>query len=163
MVIEVKARVRGFAEIEQRLRKMEARKEGEGKEDATYFESEGRGGLCIIGSGNSGRLSLGKYNSEGGYFDINMAQVSDVGGMKKVFSRLFSSIANIKSEKKAYRIGNLEVWLVHIDLLGDFVMVRGGKEEIEGIFEVLDKLGIEPEQLVEEDFGELLTKKGKRI
>jgi adenylate cyclase class IV len=164
MVIEVKARVRGFAEIEQKLRKMEARKGFAGKEDATYFESEGRGGLCIIGGGDSGRLSLAKYNSEGGYFDVIVAQVSDVSGMRRVFSKLFSVIANIKSEKKAYALGGLEVWLAHIDLLGSFIMVRGkGKEDAEGIFEVLDKLGLEPEQLVEEDFGELLTKKGRRL
>lgn len=163
-MIEVKARVRGFAETEQRLRKMGARKEGEWKEDASYFESEGRGGLCIIGSGNAGRVSLSKYNLEGGYFDVIVAQVADVSGMRRVFSKLFSSIANIKSEKKGYSAGGREVWLTHIEVLGDFVMVRGeSKEDAEGMFELLDKLGVEPEQIVEEDFGELLTKKGSRI
>jgi adenylate cyclase class IV len=164
MVIEVKARLRGFAEVEQKLRKLGAMKGSEGKEEGAYFESEGRGALCIISGGKSARLSLSSFNGEGGYFDVLVSPVADAAKLRRIFSKLFRSIANVKSEKKAYKLGEMEIWLTHIDLLGNFMMVRGEKkEDAQGIFELLDKLGLEPEQLVEKDFGELLTKKGSRI
>jgi adenylate cyclase class IV len=164
MTIEVKARLRGFAETEQKLRKMGAMKVSEGKEDGAYFESEGRGGLCIISGEGAARLSLSSFNEEGGYFDVLFSPVADAPKLRRIFSKLFRSIANVKSERKAYKLGEMEIWLIHIDLLGNFIMVRGEKkEDAEAVFELLDKLGLEPEQLVEKDFGELLTKKGSRV
>ncbi|MBN2121607.1 hypothetical protein JW721_00915 [Candidatus Micrarchaeota archaeon] len=164
MVIEVKARLRGFAEVEQKLRKMGALKESEGKEEGAYFESEGRGALCIISGGNAARLSLSSFNEEGGYSDILVSPVADAPKLRRIFSKLFRAIANVKSEKKAYRFEGIEIWLSHIDLLGNFIMVRGEKkEDAQRIFDLLDKLGLEPEQLVEDDFGELLTKSRSRM
>jgi len=98
---ELTARCGGFAEIEQKLRSMEANKVGEGKETANYFNTEGRGGLKLVQEGLGGKLVYGSYNEEVGCFDIVSTPIGDLSGARRIFSKLFSSVAQVQLEKKS--------------------------------------------------------------
>ena len=158
---ELKARCRGFAEIEQKLRKMEARKVFEGKESATYFETEGRGALKIVEAEKEGGFGLAAYNGETGCFDIIYTPILEPNGVRRIFNKLFGSIAKIELEKKVFLLGPFEVWLVHIDRLGNFVIIRGENEE--KMHEMLERLGLDSENVVDKDFGQLLTHSEEKI
>lgn len=158
---ELTARCGGFAGIEQKLKKMEAHKTGEGKESAAYFDTEGRGGLKIVQEGKGGRIVLGAYNEETGCFDIVSTAVGDLNGARRIFTRLFSSIGQVTMEKKMYMAGREEIWLVHMDRLGNFVSITGENEE--RLHEILEGLGIEPEHVVKETFGELLSGASRKM
>lgn len=158
---ELTARCGGFAEVEQKLRKMEAQKVGEGKESAAYFDTEGRGGLKIVQEEKGGRVAFGAYDEETGCFDIVSTPVGDLGAARRIFTKLFSSIGQVQLEKKAYLLEGMEVLLVHIDRLGNFVIIMGENEE--KMHELLGVLGIEPENIIKETFGELLTGASRRM
>ncbi len=158
---ELKVRCGGFAEVEQRLRKMEAQKVGEGKERAAYFDTEGRGGLKIVQEEDGARMGLAAYNKENGCFDIVSSDVRDVDGARRIFNKLFSSVGQVVLEKKVYKLGNVEVWLAHIDQLGNFVLIMGESEET--LHELAGNLGFEPDKIVKENFAEMLFKAGKKI
>lgn len=153
---EIIARVSGgFAEIEQKLRKMEARKEFEGKERAAYYESQGRGSLRVITyrDGRMGEIQLAAYNGENGCFDVISTRVEDAGNAKRVISRLFGLVREFTLEKRSYFFEKKEIELVHIDQKGNFVVVKGeaGPEELHGM---IYSLGIESEKIMEKDLGE---------
>jgi len=160
---ELKARCTGFAAVEQKLRKMEANLVGEDKETANYFETEGRGALRITQGEKGSSLGLAAYNQETGCFDIISSEVRDANSARRLFSKLFSSIAQVKLEKKVYRVGEFEVWLVHIDQLGNFVLIRSESATETKFHDLLGKLGIEPDRVVEKDFGQLLTQSEERL
>ena len=158
---ELAARCGGFAGIEQKLRKMEAQKVGEGKESAAYFDTEGRGGLKIVQEERGGRVVFGAYNEETGCSDIVSTPVGDLNGARRIFTRLFSSVGQVVMEKKMYTLGRKEIWLVHMDRLGNFILIFGENEE--KLHEILGELGIEPENIIKETFGELLTGKNRKM
>jgi len=158
---ELKVRCGGFAEVEQKLRKMEAQKVGEGKETANYFDTEGRGGLKIVQEEQGARMGLAAYNEENGCFDIVSSEVGDAMGTRRIFNKLFSSVGQVVLEKKVYKLGTIEVWLAHIDQLGNFVLIRGESEE--ELHELASKLGFEPDKIVKESFAEMLYEAGKKL
>ncbi|MCP4646881.1 MAG: hypothetical protein GY852_03990 [bacterium] len=158
---ELKIRCGGFAEVEQKLRKMEAQKVGEGKERAAYFDTEGRGGLKIVQEEKEARMGLAAYDEENGCFDIVSSGVGDAGGTRRIFNKLFSNVGQVVLEKKVYKLGDLEVWLAHIDQLGNFVLIQGESEE--RLHELAGKLGFEPDKIVKENFAEMLFKAGKKL
>jgi len=160
---ELKARCRGFAAIEQKLKKMDAHKVSEGKETVAYFETEGRGGLVIVEGEEGGTIGLAAYNEETGCFDIVSTPVGDVNGARRIFNKLFSSIAKLKLEKKVYSVEEFEVWLVHIDLLGNFVLIRSETANEEKMHELLEKLGLDTDTIVQKDFGQLITHSKEKI
>lgn len=150
--------------MEQKLRKLEAKKAGAGKERATYYDTEGRGGLKVVQEeGNVGRIGLAAYNKETGCFDIASTGVADVNGARRIFNKMFSSLTQISFENKVYQLEGMEVVLVHCDQLGNFVLVRADDGEPEKMHGLMGKLGIEPDKIVEENFSELLTKAGEKI
>jgi adenylate cyclase class IV len=158
---ELTARCGGFAGIEQKLREMDARKLGEVKETANYFDTEGRGGLKLVQEGKGGSIVFGAYDEETGCFDIVATPVGDVNGARRIFTKLFSSTAQASMEKKVYSVGREGVWLAHLDRLGNFVIIAG--EDEERLHAILGELGIEPDKIVKETFGEMITGAGKRI
>ncbi len=160
---ELKARCGGFAAIEQKLKKMDAHKASEGKESATYFDTEGRGALKIVQEEKGARMGLAAYNEETGCFDIVSTPIGDVNGARRIFMRLFSSVARMDLEKKVYGLGEFVVLLVHINQLGNFVLIRSGSASEEKLHGLLGELGIEPDKVVEKDFGQLLTHSEERI
>ena len=97
---ELKARCTGFATVEQKLRKMEANLVGETNEIANYFETEGRGALRITQGEKGSSIGLAAYNAETGCFDIISTPIAEVTSARRLFSKLFSNIAQIKFEKK---------------------------------------------------------------
>lgn len=187
---ELKAKTGGFAEVEKRLREQKAQKVGEEKERATYFDTEGRGGLCIIeGSGAPGRfeipregespqkkaggsgaekkggarVSLAAYNEEDGCFDIATYGIESASSARRVFARLFSNSGQVSLEKKVYSLEGMEAWLVHIDGLGNFVMIRDAKDDAEKLHDLLHRLGIGTEKIVKRNFGEMMFKNEEKI
>ena len=160
---ELKARCGGFAAIEQKLKKMDAHKVSEGKEIVAYFDTEGRGGLKIVQEEKGARMGLAAYNEETGCFDIVSTPIGDVNRARKIFMRLFSSIARMDLEKKVYGLGEFEVWLVHINQLGNFILIKSGEASEEKMHVLLGELGIGPDKVVEKDFGQLLTSSEERI
>ena len=158
---ELKVRCGGFAEVEQKLRKLEAQKAGEGKERANYFDTEGRGGLKIVQEEKGASMGLAAYNEENGCFDIVSSEVGDASGTRRIFNKLFSSVGQVVLEKKVYKLGGIGVWLVHIDQLGNFVLIQGESEE--ELHELASKLGFEPDKIVKENFAEMLFRAGKKI
>ena len=134
---------------------------GEGKERASYFDTEGRGGLKIVQEEKEARMGLAAYNEETGCFDIVSSGVGDVSGARRIFNKLFSSVGQVVMEKKVYKMGEVEVWLAHIDQLGNFVLIRGESEE--KLHELLGNLGFEPDKIVKENFAEMLFKAEKKI
>jgi len=158
---ELKVRCGGFAEVEQKLRGMEAQKVGEGKERAAYFDTEGRGGLKIVQEEQGARMGLAAYDEENGCFDIISSELGDADGARRIFNKLFSSVGQVVLEKKIYKLGNIEVWLAHIDQLGNFVLIRGENEEL--LHELAGSLGFEPDKIVKENFAEMLFRAGKKI
>ena len=160
---ELKARCVGFAAVEQKLRQMDAPKATEVKERATYFDTEGRGALKIVQDESGGSMTLAVYNEEDGCFDIVSSPIGNVEGMRRVLTKLFRRTEQISMDKKVYPLGEVEVWLVHIDRLGNFVLIRSENEGPEKLHEILNKLGLEPEEIVKEDFGELVSGAGKKI
>ena len=158
---ELKVRCGGFAEVEQKLRGMKAQKVGEGKERAAYFDTEGRGGLKIVQEEQGARMGLAAYNEENGCFDIISSDVGDPDGARRIFNKLFSSVGQVVLEKKVYKLGNIEVWLAHIDQLGNFVLIHGEKEE--ELHELAGSLGFEPDKIVKENFAEMLFRAGKKL
>ncbi len=158
---ELKVKCGGFAEVEQKLRKIEAQKVGEGKERANYFDTEGRGGLKIVQEEQGAKMRLAAYNKENGCFDIVSSELGDVVGARRIFNKLFSSVGQVVLEKKVYKLGEMEVWMAHIDQLGNFVLIRGESEE--KLHELAANLGFEPDKIVKESFAEMLFKVGKKI
>ncbi len=158
---ELKARCGGFAAMEQKLRNMGAQKIGELKETATYFDTEGRGALKIVQGEKGARMVLAAYNEENGCFDVAVTAVGEAMGARRIFNKLFSSVGQIVMDKKVYRLGSEEAWLVHIGQLGNFVILRGKNEE--RLHELGEELEIGFDNILEEDFGEMLYKSGKKI
>ena len=158
---ELKVGCGGFAEVEQKLRKMNAQKVGEGKERSAYFDTEGRGGLKIVQEEQGARMRLAAYNEENGCFDIISSELGDADGARRIFNKLFSSVGQVVLEKKVYKLGNVEVWLAHIDQLGNFVLIMGENEE--NLHELLGNLGFEPDKIVKENFAEMLFNAGKKL
>ena len=107
------------------------------------------------------RMGLAAYNEENGCFDIVSSEVGDVMGTRRIFNKLFSSVGQVVLEKKVYKLGGLEVWLAHIDQLGNFVLIYGEKE-LE-LHELASKLGFEPDKSLKESFAEMLYTAGKKL
>lgn len=147
--------------MEQKLRNLEGNKVGEFRETATYFDTEGRGALKIVQAEKGARMALAAYNEENGCFDVAVTQVAEAMGARRIFNKLFSSLGQLVMEKKVYRLGAEEVWLVHIDQLGNFVLIRGESEE--KLHDILGSLGFEPDKIVKESFAEMLYKAEKKL
>lgn len=145
----------GFREIERKLSGMEARKQFSGKERTAFYETQGRGSLRLVAdsSGGGGTVELAGYNEENGCFDLISTRVVDFVSSKRIFSRLFSLVKEMDLEMSEYLVGRLQVRLVHIDMKGNFVAVRG-EAEAEQLHEIIYSLGIESEKIMEKDFAE---------
>ncbi|MBD3389795.1 hypothetical protein GF415_02455 [Candidatus Micrarchaeota archaeon] len=158
---ELKVRCGGFAGIEQKIRNLDGSKVGEFKETAIYFDTEGRGALKIVQGEKGARMVLVAYNEENGCFDIALTPVGEAMGARRIFNKLFSSLGQVVMEKKVYVLGREEIWLVHINQLGNFMLIRG--EDAERIHELGERLECEFDKIVKEDFGEMLSGAGKKI
>ncbi len=144
----------GFKEIERKLAGMESRKQFSGKERTAFYDSQGRGSLRLVAdpAGGGGTVELARYNEENGCFDLISTRVVDFVSAKRIFGRIFSLLKEMDLEMNEHLVGRLQVRLIHIDMLGNFVAVRG-EADAEELHEIIYSLGIESEKIMETDFA----------
>ena len=109
--------------------------------------------LVADSAGGGGTVELARYNGENGCFDLVSSRVVDVVSAKRIFSRLFGLVKEMDLELSEYLVGGFQVRLVHINVLGNFVVVRG-EAQAEVLHEIIYSLGIESEKIMERDFAE---------
>jgi len=165
--IEIKARVRGFAEIKSRAEKLSDTPVDIIPQEDTFFNvPEGRLKLRILASDNAQLIFYTRPDQEGPKrSDYHIARTSDPENLKRVLELAYGIRGVVKKTRYLYLVGQTRVHLDDVDGLGQFmeleVVMREGQGDAEGqaIAEgLMTNLGVERSDLIDGAYMDLLEK-----
>lgn len=165
--IEIKARVRDFAEIKSRAEKLsDTPVEVIPQEDTFFNVPQGRLKLRILASDNAQLIFYTRPDQEGPKrSDYHIARISDPENLKRVLELAYGIRGVVKKTRHLYLIGQTRVHLDDVDGLGQFmeleVVMREGQGDAEGqaIAEgLMTNLRVERSDLIDGAYMDLLEK-----
>lgn len=165
--IEIKARVRDFAEIKSRAEKLsDTPVEVIPQEDTFFNVPQGRLKLRILASDNAQLIFYTRPDQEGPKrSDYHIARISDPENLKRVLELAYGIRGVVKKTRYLYLIGQTRVHLDDVDGLGQFmeleVVMREGQGDAVGqaIAEgLMTNLRVERSDLIDGAYMDLLEK-----
>jgi predicted adenylyl cyclase CyaB len=166
--VEIKARVAGLAALEEKVREVADEGPSVMDQEDTFFRSpRGRLKLRTL-SDNEGELIYYErpdtaMPAESGYA---LARTASPGDLLDVLARCLGTRGVVRKRRTLYLIGRARVHLDRVEGLGDFVeleVVLGpGQDQSEGVrvaHEIMERLGIAREDLVERAYIDLMSAK----
>ena len=136
------------------------------QEDTFFAAPEGRLKLRDFGDG-TGELILYRRPDLSGPKTSNytIAPTSNPGALKAILSFVLGAIGVVRKRRLLYRVGQTRIHLDRVEGLGAFVelevVLRPGQPEAEGTRiaeDLMDRLGIAEDQLVEGAYIDLLAR-----
>jgi predicted adenylyl cyclase CyaB len=163
--VEIKARIASREEIAAKVALMANGPVVELFQDDTFFTCDsGRLKLRRF-SDNEGELIFYQRSDQKGpktSFYLR-SQTTDPKGLHDVLVRAYGETARVRKSRLFYLIGRTRVHLDRVEVLGDFLELEVVLEENEppqnGVIEahrLMENLGIEPSQLLEGAYADLL-------
>jgi len=165
--IEIKARVRDFADIKLRAEKLSDTQVEVIPQKDTFFNVEkGRLKLRVLALDNAQLIFYTRPDQEGPKrSDYHIALTSDPENLKRVLELAYGIRGVVKKTRYLYLVGQTRVHLDDVDGLGQFmeleVVMREGQSDAEGqeIAETLmTSLGVERSDLLDGAYMDLLEK-----
>jgi predicted adenylyl cyclase CyaB len=164
--IEIKARGRDRPALEARLRAMGARREWTRRQADSFFAVP-RGWLKLrrVEDGASEVISYRRPVDDAGprASDYDVIPVADPDGWSRLLGRVLDPAGEVAKERTLWMWSHTRIHLDRVEGLGEFVeletVVRGISpgEAREEARQVLDALGIRPEDLVAVPYRDLLA------
>jgi len=165
--IEIKARIRDFADIKSRAEKLsDTTLEVIPQEDTFFNVPQGRLKLRVLSSDRAELIYYTRPNREGPKrSEYHIARTSDPENLKRVLELAYGIRGVVKKIRHLYLIGQTRVHLDDVEGLGHFmeleVVMEEGQGDAEGqeIAEVLmASLGVEKSDLLEGAYMDLLER-----
>jgi len=165
--IEIKARVRDFADIKSRAEKLsDTLVEVIPQEDTFFKVQHGRLKLRILASDQAQLIFYTRPDQEGPKrSDYHISQTSDPENLKRVLELAYGIRGVVKKTRYLYLVGQTRVHLDHVEGLGQFmeleVVMREGQGDAEGqaVAEgLMASLGVERGDLIDGAYMDLLEK-----
>ncbi len=165
--IEIKARVRDFADLKRRAEAMsDSPLEVIPQEDTFFVTAKGRLKLRVLAPDRAQLVYYERPDQDGpkrsDYFIFN---TNDPGNLKTTLSLAFGMRGVIKKMRYLYMVGQTRVHLDDVEGLGQFmeleVVLRDSQSDADGqaiANDLMKKLGIEPTDLIDGAYMDLLEK-----
>jgi predicted adenylyl cyclase CyaB len=165
--IEIKARVRNFPELRRRAEALsDSPLEVIPQEDTFFVTSKGRLKLRVLAADRAQLVYYERPDQDGpkrsDYFIFN---TNDPKNLKTALSLALGIRGVVKKMRYLYMVGQTRVHLDDVEGLGQFmeleVVLRDGQSDAEGqaiANDLMKKLGIEPTDLIEGAYMDLLEK-----
>lgn len=163
--IEIKARVRDFAEIKQRAEGLaDTPLEVIPQEDTFFVVPHGRLKLRVF-SPHSGQLIYYERADQGGpkRSNYHIAQIADPENLKRVLELAYGIRGVVKKTRYLYLVGQTRIHLDDVEGLGQFmeleVVLQVGQSDAEGqkiAEELMSALGVERSDLLQGAYMDLL-------
>jgi predicted adenylyl cyclase CyaB len=165
--IEIKARVRDFADLKQRAEAInDSPFEVIPQEDTFFATSKGRLKLRVLAPDRAQLVYYERPDQDGpkrsDYFIFN---TNDPENLKTALKLALGIRGVVKKTRYLYMVGQTRVHLDDVEGLGQFmeleVILRDGQSDAEGqtiANDLMKKLGIEPTDLIEGAYMDLLEK-----
>jgi predicted adenylyl cyclase CyaB len=163
--IEIKAHARDFAALRQRAEALsDAPCEVIPQEDTFFRVDKGRLKLRDLGAGRAQLIYYQRPDMNGPKrSDYHIASISDVENLKRVLELAYGIRGVVKKTRYLYLAGQTRIHLDDVQGLGRFmeleVVMRDGQSDAEGqsiAKELMQKLGVEPADLLEGAYVDLL-------
>lgn len=169
--IEVKAVVRNFLEVRSRAEALSDRPLEVISQEDTFFNVEhGRLKLRKLAA-NQGQLIYYERPDQGGpkRSDYSIAETFDPEALKKVLGLANGIRGVVRKTRYLYMVGQTRIHLDDVDGLGQYleleVVMQNGQTDLEGqriAIRLMQKLGIQEEDLVEEAYMDLIENSNSR-
>lgn len=165
--IEIKARVADLDAVEARARAIATRGPEDLVQDDTFFRCErGRLKLRELAPGVGQLIHYHRADASGPKMsDYVIAPTPDPAALREALARANGLLGRVVKRRRLYLVGRTRVHLDRVEGLGDFVeleVVLGDSESVEQgdavARELMEKLGIEPSQLLSGAYLDLLAK-----
>ena len=165
--IEIKARVRDFADIQSRAGKLSHTPvEVISQEDIFFNVPHGRLKLRFLASDRGQLIFYTRPDQEGPKrSDYHIAETSDPENLKNVLKLAYGIRGVVKKTRYLYLVGQTRVHLDDVEGLGQFmeleVVMREGQGDAEGqtiAEDLMTSLGVERSALLEGAYMDLLEK-----
>jgi predicted adenylyl cyclase CyaB len=165
--IEIKARVRNFLDLKRRAESLsDSPLEVIPQDDTFFFISKGRLKLRVLAPDRAQLVYYERPNQDGpkrsDYFIFN---TNDPENLKTALSLALGIRGVVRKTRYLYMVGQTRVHLDDVEGLGQFmeleVVLRDDQSDAEGqaiANDLMKKLGIEPTDLIEGAYMDLLEK-----
>jgi adenylate cyclase class IV len=167
--IEIKARVADRAALEQRAVALADQGAVQIFQDDTFFICpEGRLKLRDFGDGKAELIFYTRADQHGPKTSFyRIAPSNDPAALRETLGLALGERGRVVKQRTLYLAGRTRIHLDRVEGLGDFmeleVVLAEGEDEADGRREadqLMNKLGIAPEQLIEGAYLDLLSKAG---
>jgi len=168
--IEIKARVRDFADIKSRAEKLsDTPVEVIPQEDTFFNVPQGRLKLRVLSSDRAELIYYTRPDQEGPKrSDYHIARTSDPENLKRVLELSYGIRGVVKKTRYLYLVGQTRVHLDDVQGLGQFmeleVVMREGQGDAEGqavAEDLMASLGVERSDLIDGAYMDLIEKPSK--
>ncbi|HVN16607.1 MAG TPA: class IV adenylate cyclase [Anaerolineales bacterium] len=168
--IEIKARVREFAEIRRRAEALSnAPCQIISQEDTFFSVDKGRLKLRDFGTGSAQLIYYQRPNQDGPKrSDYRIFETDDPASLKALLESACGLRGVVRKTRYLYLVGQTRIHLDEVDGLGQFmeleVVLHDGQSDAEGqaiAEDLMSKLGIEKNDLLDGAYMDLLEKKSK--
>jgi len=168
--IEIKARVRDFAEIQKRAEKLsDLPVEVIPQEDIFFNVEHGRLKLRILAAGRAQLIYYTRPDQEGPKrSDYHIFETSDPENLKRVLELACGISGVVKKTRYLYLVGQTRVHLDDVDSLGQFmeleVVMQTGQSDAEGqaiAVDLMTSLGVERSDLLEGAYMDMVERAPK--
>ena len=167
--IEIKARIESVDTLAQRVVPIATEGPTEICQDDTFFRcSSGRLKLRAFSATEAELIFYRRANKQGPKESFYVrTPTSDPEGLRESLTLAYGQVGRVVKQRTLYLVGRTRVHLDRVEGLGHFLELEVVLEENEraevGVHEahsLMTKLGVEPSQLIEEAYVDLLAKTG---
>jgi predicted adenylyl cyclase CyaB len=169
--IEIKARARDFDSVRSRAEALaDAAVEIIPQEDTFFRVPQGRLKLRVLVPNPAQLIYYERPDQDGPKrSDYQIFETSDPQNLKRVLSRALGIRGIVRKTRYLYLVGQTRIHLDDVDDLGQFmeleVLLRPGQQDAEGqaiAEDLMSRLGIEPADLLEGAYMDLLEERQKK-
>ncbi len=169
--IEIKARVRNFADICQRAEALSGAVGEVIPQVDTFFRvDKGRLKLRDLGAGRAQLIFYQRPDRDGPKrSDYHIAAIADPENLIRVLSMAYGIRGVVKKTRYLYLVGQTRVHVDNVEGLGHFmeleVVLRDGQADAEGqaiAEDLMQKLGVQKSDLLEGAYMDLIEKRVER-
>jgi predicted adenylyl cyclase CyaB len=165
--IEIKAQARDIAEVRQRASAIGSPPQLLAQTDTFFVVPRGRLKLREFGDGSGELIAYERPNDMGPKESkYTVARVGDVRALSEALARSLGVKGRVVKRREVFLVGRTRVHLDQVENLGSFVELEVVLRDDESVnvgereaFELMDRLGISPDDLVPDAYIDLLERK----
>jgi len=163
--VEIKAKVAEFAQLEARAQQVAEGSPEQIQQDDTFFHcAEGRLKLRDFGNGEAELIFYRRADEAGPKTSFyRITPTRDPEGLRETLALAYGELGRVVKRRTLYLAGRTRIHLDRVQDLGDFmeleVVLADGEDEARGLTEaqeLMQKLGIQPSDLIEGAYLDLL-------